>query len=152
MILKQQVNQHALCQTIRTLSGYNAESLPRDPVELLDDIVNEGLLRLPCDSDDVFLVPDRVPIFSDIQRSPQNSILLRQLFDRYADTGLVVDALLSGKNSVFLVRLTDDDDEVIRWVRGMNSGHVALTLRSIDATNKLIVVSLASFVVPKTDG
>jgi hypothetical protein len=149
-MLRQQVNPYALCQTLRTLSGFNSKQLPRDPVELLEDLVNEGLIRLPCDVHDVFLVPDRVPIFSDIQKSPQNSILLRQLFDRYADTGLVVDALLSGKNSVFLAHLTEDDDEVVRWVRGMNSGCVALTLRSIDATNKLIVATMASFVF-KTD-
>lgn len=134
------------------MSGFEAEKLPRNPLELLDDIVNEGLLRLPCDIHDVFLIPERVPIFSDIQRSPQSSILLRQLFDRYAETGLVVDALLSGKNALFLAYITDSDDEVIRWVRGMNSGCVSLTLRSIDETNKLIVVSVASFIVPKMDG
>ncbi len=145
------LNKHALCQTLRTLSGYKADDIPDDPLVLLEDITDENLIRLPCDPHNVFVVPDRIPIFVDIKKSPKNSSLLRQLYDRYADTGLVVDALISGKDSVFLVHLATSLDEVTRWVRGMNPENASLTIKTTDDEHLLIIVSMLSYVFPKND-
>ncbi len=145
-MLTQKVNSYSLCQALRSVSGWPIQPKSgQEPLSFLEDIVNDGFIRLPCDFNDVFWIPDRVPIFSDIRKSWKSSILLRQLFDRNADTGLVVDALISGKDAVHLLHLTEDLEEIGRWVRGMNPEHVSMTIRSIDET-KLVVATLRSYV------
>ncbi len=144
--MQQKLNAYAGCQALRSASGYPVSpKANQEPIEFLEDLVNDGFVRLPCEFSDVFWIPDRVPIFVDIRKSWKSSILLRELCDRNADTGLVVDALISGKDAAHLLRLTEDMDEVDRWVRGLNKEHLAITIRSIDET-KLVIATLRSYV------
>lgn len=140
------LNSYQLNQILRTTTGYPIQPKPgQEPNEFLLEIADMGLVRMPCEYHNLFWIPDRVPIFSDIRRSLKSSILLGQLFDRSADTGLVVDALIPGKNAAHLLHLTDSLEECGRWVCGMNPEQVSITIKSIDET-KLIVASLRSYV------
>lgn len=139
------VNGYAVCQSLRSATGHQIEHSPSDPIAYLEDLLNEGLIRLPCEINNVFLVQERLPIFTEINRSVQTSILLRQLLDRYADTGLVVDALLSGKNGLFFATLVESASEARRWVDRANAKHVWITIKTIDDA-QLVLANLASYV------
>ena len=144
--MQPKLNAYSGCQALRSATGYPLP--PNAGQELsnyLEELVNEGYVRLPCDLDNVFWIPDRIPIFVDTRKSAKSSILLRELYDRNADTGLVVDALISGKDAAHLVRLANGMDEVMdRWVRGSNPEHLAITIRNIDES-LLVIATLRSF-------
>jgi hypothetical protein len=144
--MQKKFNAYAGCQALRSASGGLIPlQVNQEPIGYLEDLVNNGIVHLPCEFSDVFWIPDRVPIFVDVRKSWKSSILLRELSDRNADTGLVVDALISGKDAAHLLHLTEDMDEVDRWVRGLNKEHLAITIRSIDET-KLVIATLRSYV------
>lgn len=143
------VVDHQLRQILKSVTG--DPEIPMTPVyetflEALKDQVPKGNLNLPCDPDSLFLCPERIPIFQDLAR-PRKSSLLNQLFDRSAETGVVVDSIFTGVNALFLARLMSSQEELLHWIRCMAWNHVELTVRPIDEENNLVLSPVKAFVV-----
>lgn len=147
--MAQVVSGYQLCGMLRKASGYGGP-LPaaNDPVEFLGVLCDEGRLRLPFDAACAFWIPQRLPVFSEAQRSLERSLLLSQLGTRSEDTGLVVDSLRQGGDAVYFARLlpTFEWNEVTRWVDRVNPKTAGIHIQSIDE-HILILATLKSFVV-----
>ncbi len=140
---------YQLCEMLRTATGYPHKAKPgatdSGVVEYLLEIWGSDRLRLPFDVDSVFVIPDRLPVLSDILRSTK-SLIVNQLGMRREDTGLVVDSLRSGKDALFFAHLCASMEEVAGWVRIMNPRTAEATLKTIDDEHVLILTSVCSFV------
>ena len=111
--------------------------------DVLQDMYSNGPLNLPCDPGNVFLIEERVPVFADIRS--KRSKLVAQLLDRSEETGLVADALIGGKESLYLVRLASTDD-VRRWLETMNENAMEIYVKTWEDL-KICVAPLRAFIV-----
>lgn len=142
------INSYQLCSILRKASGYSGtESLHADPSVFLEAICNDGFVRLPFEPDGVFWVPERIPVFSDIQLKLERSRLLSQLSMRSEDTGLVVDSLRRGGDAVYFATLTKKWSTVTAWVDKTNQVTAGLTVKAIDDEYVLVLATFRSFVV-----
>lgn len=142
------VNRHQLCGMLRKASGYGgAVASDIDPVDFLTELCDQGNLRLPFEPEGVFWIPNRLPIFSEVQKSLTRSLLLSQLITRSEDTGLVVDSLRQGGDAIYFARLYSDMamDNVVEWVERANPQTASVTIKSIDE-HILVLATLKSFV------
>jgi len=143
---------YQLCEMIRKAAGYPEKAASgQDPVEYLTSICDAGFLRVPFDIGCTFWIPDRFPLFADLQRPANSSLLLNQLGSRCDDTGLVVDSLISGRDAVFFSSLRSSLEEAARWVAWMNPKRASAIIRTYDEY-QLILAPLSSFVVSASDG
>lgn len=143
------ISGHQLCGMLRKASGYGGpSSSDNDPIAYLNILCDERRLRLPFDTDCAFWIPRRLPIFSDIQRPLEKSLLLSQLSMRSEDTGLVVDSFRHGSDAVFFACLVPATrlDVVTSWVDRMNPRTAGITIQSIDE-HILMLTTLKTFVV-----
>lgn len=118
----------------------NENELPHI-LDVFSHLQQSGYLELPVIPEAVFVVEDRIP---NIRIASKSKSLLNQLTDREAETGVVVDASLSGKNALFLASLLSSKEECIGWTNVMFEVRF-LTIEKIKDTY-LVVASLASFV------
>ena len=148
------INDYQLCQILKSITGLG--DLPErlsacNMDEIFAYIVNEGSLLLPFDQDNLFIVYERFPIFSDILR-PKRSLLVKQLFDRPDEIGVIVDSVLTGKDAVFFATLAETNAQLCNWIGTMNDRFTEATIRPIDDDNKLIIAPVLSFVNLRNDG
>lgn len=145
-MLHNKLNDHQFRQILRTITGEATDDPNLETgLDVLRELSAIGKLCLPAESE-LFLIPERLPIFSDILH-PKKSIILNQLFDRNTETAVVADVFLQGKNAIYLVGLVQTRDEIGGWVECMNRELIELTVKPIDEENKVILAPLKSFVV-----
>ena len=119
-----------------------------DAQAMLEDyqaVVSDGLLSCPVDPYKMSVVPERLAIFTDVNRR-QRSLLFQILQDRSDQAVIAVDSYLTGKDAIHLVAVVESIHDVDTWVESMNKSRLNLTLRPINDAQKLMIVPLSSFV------
>jgi hypothetical protein len=110
--------------------------------DVLQELYSSGPLNLPCESGNIFMIEERIPVFADIRS--KRSRLVAQLMDRSEETGLVADALIGGKESLYLARLVSTS-EVESWLRAMNDNTMEIYVKAWEDL-KLCVAPLRAFI------
>ena len=148
------LNHHQFRQALGALIGHNTASpiwdhFQDDPFKSdLDAAIQTGVL-CSISSEIVFIIPERIAIFTDMRKKSRSQIV-QLLLDRPDDTALVVDSCLTGKDALFLAVLVQETSAINNWMSQMNPERMSLTIRPIDEQYKLMIMSLASFVFPVT--
>ena len=147
------ITDYQLCQMIGSLIGRSDLRMEEGDdlhrlLELVESDPAPRQLRLPCDKYSLFLIRDRIPVFSDVVHE-RRSLLVSQLMDRSDETGLVADSLLSGKTALYLAKLGVMDD-LTSWLYAMHPGKIRITTKPV-SEGILMVTPLESFVFADGD-
>jgi hypothetical protein len=144
------ITQHQFRQALASTAKIPVSSVSWTSAkdDLTDDFrcfVTHVEVTWPVETDSIFVMPERIPIFHDIQKK-KRSTLAQLLLDRNDETALVVDSFLGGKDSLFLAKLVESTSSIRDWVDNMSLASISLTIRPIDEQYKIMVTSLSSFV------
>jgi len=111
-------NDHQIKQMLCAICKTNiGDTANRDLEGVLNDLQSQGGLLIPVDAADVVVITDRLPVLA--QMSNRNSDLVKILLDQPECAILIVDALVSGREGLYMVKYADDKDELRAWINMM---------------------------------
>lgn len=149
--MSQPLNAHQFRQSLKSLVGQEPASGWDDGTDdnaMLADyqaLVSDGLLVCPVDVYQTSVIPERIALFTDANRKGR-STLVQILLDRGDEAILAVDSFLTGKDALHLVALVETPSDVETWLQAMNRSRMAITIKPINETQKLMIAPLSSFV------
>ena len=109
---------HNAARCIATL--FHLQDVPGSLAAVLARAQDSALNNAPCDLRDLVFVPEQISVVPAVLfPKPRSSRLFQYLKECPDAVHLLSDAFKTGKDALFLCRLTTDKNEVSRWLTRM---------------------------------
>lgn len=96
------------------IAGVKIDDFNRDMEGVLNDLQSQGRLQIPIDALNVTVIVDRLPVLA--QMGDKKSALVKILLDQPDCAILIVDSFVSGREGLYLIKYSDDKDELRSWI------------------------------------
>ena len=140
-------NDYQLRRSLKAMSGIDEVMHVQGGIEeILHCLFMQEALSVPFACEDVFVLYDRIPVLSGALH-PKKSPLITLMMDRQDETGLVVDSMLSGQESLWFAKIISGKSEVTDWLFSMQRPN--LVVKPIESDLSIMIAPLAAFMTKR---